>query len=84
MERHQGPICLLEGAPIMMETVNASTKTHGKLATLGVFHQTIREIEDLSQIPRPTFFRIWNRPLIANGDLGHGLPVFSKSRRLGW
>ena len=62
----------------MMETVNASTKTRGKLATLGVFHQTIGEIEDLSQIPRPTFFRIWNRPLIAHSGLRHGFPVFSK------
>ena len=60
-------MCLLEAAP----TIDDRTKTSRKLATLGVFHQTIGEIEDLSQIPRPTFFRIWITPLIADRVIGH-------------
>jgi hypothetical protein len=54
-----------------MVAKDTRTKTYCKLATFGVFHQAIPEIENLPQIPRPTYFRIWKTPLFADRVVDH-------------
>ena len=46
-----------------METRN---RAYHILATIGAFHQAIRGTESLPLIPRPTYFRIWQTPLITD------------------
>ena len=46
------------------------------LATVGVFHQAIREIESVPQMSGQTFFRVWKTPVIADHVLGHA-PTYS-------
>src|ERR1017187_5415631 len=67
-----------------MIAMDARSRAYQIFATVGVFHQAIRETESVSQIPRPTYLRIWKMPLIADHVVGHGFPAFSKPRRSGW
>src|ERR1035437_1414677 len=67
-----------------MGTKDTTIKRYRMLATVGVFHQAIREVESLPQIPRPTYFWIWKTPLIAESFVGHARPAFSKLPRPGW
>jgi hypothetical protein len=64
-------ICLLEATPIRMATKGVIAEPYRILATVGVFHLAIRDIEGLPQIPSPTYFRIWQTPLMADGVVGH-------------
>jgi hypothetical protein len=70
--------------PIRMATNDDSAEIYRMLATVGFSHQAFREIERLPQRPNPTYFLIWTMPLIADGGVDHGGPVFSKLRRSGW
>jgi hypothetical protein len=65
-----GSICRLEATPIRMVTKEARTEAYRILAQVRVFHQAIREIERLPQIPSPTYFRIWKTPLTVR-SVGH-------------
>lgn len=67
-----------------MLTIDAISRAFRILASVGVFHQAMREPESIYPIPRPTSFRIWKTPLIADCVVGHGRVVFSKLRRSGW
>ena len=68
---HLGLLFLLEATPIRMATKDARTKTYRMLATVGVFHQAIRVIEGVPQMPGQTSFRIWKTPLIADCVVSH-------------
>ena len=54
-----------------MVTKDARTKTYRMPATVGVFHQALRDIERFPPIPSPTYFRIWKIPLIADCVVVH-------------
>src|ERR1017187_7024916 len=69
---------------IRMVTMETRNRAYRILATFGVFHQAIRNIERLSSVPRPTSFPMWNRPLDTDRVVDHGFPAFSKLRRSGW
>lgn len=79
-----GSICRLELTSVRVATIDGGAQTYRIRATAGVFHQAIREIDRVPQMPRQTSFRIWKTPLIAVRVVGHGGPAFSKLRRSGW
>jgi hypothetical protein len=67
-----------------MTTIDTRSITYRILASVGAFHQAIREIEGFSQMPGQTSLRIWKAPLIAECVVGHDRLVFSNLRRSGW
>jgi hypothetical protein len=54
-----------------MATEDVRNNTCRIPASVGVFHQALREIESLPQKSSPTCFRIQKRPLIAEGVVVH-------------
>jgi len=76
--------CSIEVTAIRMFTIDARSRTFRILASVGVFHEALRETESIYQIPRPANFRIGKTPLLANRVVGHGFPAVSKLRRSGW
>ena len=62
----------LEATAVRMPTNDARTTTYYRmLASSGVFHQAFPEIERLSQMPGPAYFRVWKTPLIADYIVVH-------------
>ena len=66
-------IGLLETTPIKMDAKDVTAEPYRMLATVGIFHQAIREIEGLPEILGPTYFRIGKTPLIADRVVGLSL-----------
>jgi hypothetical protein len=79
IEQASSQTCRIEFTPIRIKAIDARSKAYGAPATFGVFHQAIRETESVPQIPRPTYFRIWQMPLFTGCVIGHRFPVFSIS-----
>jgi hypothetical protein len=67
-----------------MVTIDARSRAFRILASIGVFHQAMRETESIYPIPRPTSFRIWQTLLTTDRFIDHGFRAFSKLRRSGW
>jgi len=69
LEKIRG-IWLLEAAPGRMATNHAGTKTDRILASVGVFHEALRNF-GWHHIPGPTYLRIGETPLIADRVVCH-------------